>query len=149
MPQDAAFLSGTENLSMSSATVIPVLHYPDVAAAAAWLVRVFGFTERLRIGGHRVQLDIGAGAMVVAQGDAPAEPVFSIMVRVASADRHAARAAAEGAKVLSQPHSFPYGERQYTVSDLAGYVWTFSQSERDVHPGDWGGELVADGPGAG
>jgi uncharacterized glyoxalase superfamily protein PhnB len=142
MPKDTAFLSGTENLSMSSATVIPVLHYPDVAAAAAWLVRVFGFTERLRIHGHRVQLDIGVGAMVVAEGDAPSEPGFSIMVRVASADQHAAQAAAEGANVLSQPQSFPYGERQYTVEDLAGYVWTFSQPERDVDPSEWGGELV-------
>ena len=148
MPKDAVFLSGTENRSMSSATVIPVLHYPDVAAAAAWLVRVFGFSERLRIGSHRVQLDIGSGAMVVAQGDAPAEPGFSIMVRVANADQHAARAAIEGATLLSEPHSFPYGERQYTVADLAGYVWTFSQSERDVDPASWGGELVADRPGS-
>ncbi|WP_431264196.1 VOC family protein [Roseateles chitinivorans] len=148
MPKDAVFLSGTENRSMSSATVIPVLHYPDVAAAVAWLVRVFGFSERLRIGSHRAQLDIGSGAMVVAQGDAPAEPVFSIMVRVASADQHAARAATEGATLLSEPHSFPYGERQYTASDLAGYVWTFSQSERDVDPASWGGELVADQPGS-
>jgi len=142
MPDDPGFLSGTENLSMPCATAIAVLHYPDVAAAAAWLVRVFGFTERLRIGDHRVQLTMGAGAVVVAQGDAPAEPVFSMMVRVASADRHAARALAEGATLRSAPQSFPYGERQYTASDLAGYVWTFSQSERNVDPRDWGGELV-------
>ena len=49
--------------------MIPVLHYPDVAGAAAWLCRAFGFTERLRIGNHRVQLAVaGAGAIVVTQG---------------------------------------------------------------------------------
>jgi hypothetical protein len=54
-----------------------------VTVAAARLVRVFGFTERLRIGDHRVQLN----------------------------------------------------------------VWTFSQSERDVPPSDWGGEPVLTKPG--
>ncbi|WP_431289307.1 VOC family protein [Roseateles chitinivorans] len=146
MPHDPGFLSGTENPSMPAATVIPVLHYPDVAAAVAWLVRVFGFTERLRIGDHRVQMTIGNGAIVVAHGDAPVDPEFSLMVRVASADQHASRATAEGAELHSQPQSFPYGERQYTASDLAGYVWTFSQSERDVDPGTWGGELLTGRP---
>jgi uncharacterized glyoxalase superfamily protein PhnB len=143
MSDDSTFLSGTENLSMPAATVIPVLQYPDVGAAVAWLVRVFGFTERLRIGGHRVQLSVGAGAVVVAQGPAPVEPQFSIMVRVANADRHAEQAVAQGAELLSKPQSFPYGERQYSASDLAGYVWTFSQSEGNSNPESWGGELVA------
>jgi len=123
--------------------VIPVLHYPDVTAATAWLVRAFGFAERLRIGSHRVQLNVGTGALVVAQGPSPAEPQFSIMIRVADADAHAARATAHGATLLSKPQSFPYGERQYSARDLAGYVWTFSQSEHNIHPGSWGGELMA------
>jgi uncharacterized glyoxalase superfamily protein PhnB len=116
MNTDPAFLSGSENLSMPPATVIPVLHYPDAVTAAAWLVQAFGFSERLRIGGHRIQLAVGSGAVVVAQGQAPAQPQFSVMVRVASADQHAARAAAQGANLLSMPQSFPYGERQYTIA---------------------------------
>jgi uncharacterized glyoxalase superfamily protein PhnB len=148
MSNDYTFLSGDENLSMPVATVIPVLHYPYVASAVAWLVQVFGFSERLRIGSHRVQLSIGAGAVVVAQGSAPAEPQFSIMVRVANADRHAEQAEAAGAGLLSKPQSFPYGERQYSASDLAGYVWTFSQSESNSDPSSWGGELVAVRPSA-
>ena len=143
MSDNSIFLSGSENLSMPAATLIPVLHYPDVGAATSWLVRVFGFAERLRIGGHRVQLNVGSGAVVVAQGQAPAEPQFSIMVRVANADEHAAQAAAQGANLLSKPQSFPYGERQYTAKDLGGYIWTFSQSESNQHPSSWGGELVA------
>jgi uncharacterized glyoxalase superfamily protein PhnB len=149
MSNDNAFLSGSENLSMPATTVIPVLHYPEVTEAVSWLIRVFGFAERLRIGGHRVQLAVGTGAVVVAQGAGPVQQQqFSVMVRVAGIDLHAARAAAEGASILSKPQSLPYGERQYTAKDLAGYVWTFSQSESNVHPSSWGGELVATGPSA-
>ena len=43
------------NRSVPAVTVIPVLGYPDVDAAVAWLCDCFGFTERLRIGHHRVQ----------------------------------------------------------------------------------------------
>ena len=39
--------------------MIPELAYPDVRAAVDWLVRAFGFVERLRIGNHRAQLTFG------------------------------------------------------------------------------------------
>jgi uncharacterized glyoxalase superfamily protein PhnB len=52
----------TTNRSAPSATVIPVLVYPDVRAAVAWLTDAFGFRERVRIGeGHRAQLARGGG----------------------------------------------------------------------------------------
>ena len=56
------------NHSIPAATVIPVLVYPDVRAAVAWLSEAFGFQERVRIGeAHRSQLRIGAdGALIVA-----------------------------------------------------------------------------------
>ena len=53
------------NRSMPSATVIPVLAYPTVPAAAAWLCRAFGFAELLRVGGHRAQPAGGAGGELV------------------------------------------------------------------------------------
>jgi hypothetical protein len=34
---------------------------------------------------------------------------------------------------------FPYGERQYSVEDLAGHRWTFTQAIADLAPEDWGG----------
>lgn len=37
------------NRSMPDSAVIPVLHYPEVPQAVAWLGRAFGFSERLRI----------------------------------------------------------------------------------------------------
>jgi len=133
------------NRSMPDATVIPVLGYPDVAAAVTWLCDVFGFTERLRIGDHRAQLTVGTGAVVVAQrnpSSAPGTGSHSVMVRVADARAHHARVAATGARILQEPTDFPYGERQYTAVDPGGHVWTFSESIRDVDPVDWGGVLV-------
>jgi uncharacterized glyoxalase superfamily protein PhnB len=131
---------------MPSATVIPVLHYPDVTKAAKWLCEAFGFTERLRIGSHRIQMNAGNGAFVIAAGNAEIRPAgHAMMVRVKSANEHHAMAQAAGAEVLGAPQSQPYGERQYSATDLAGHMWTFSESEADISPGDWGGELVAPG----
>jgi len=56
------------NHSIPPSTVIPVLVYPDVREAVAWLSEAFGFVERTRVGeSHRAQLSIGTdGAMIVA-----------------------------------------------------------------------------------
>ncbi len=134
------------NRSMPDATFIPVLAYADLGAAVAWLCGAFGFSERLRIGDHRVQLAFGAGAVVAVRRDAPppwAEAGHSIMVRVEDVDAHCARAVAYGARIVQPPATHPYGERQYSVLDPGGHTWTFSQSIADVHPGDWGGVLIA------
>jgi uncharacterized glyoxalase superfamily protein PhnB len=137
------------NRSMPEAVVIPVLTYPDVREAVDWLCRAFGFVERLRIGDHRAQLTVGSGAVVVAgrpatpEAAATAVPSHSIMVRVADADAHCERARHAGARIVGPPASQPYGERQYTALDPGGHVWTFSQTEADVDPADWGGVLCA------
>ena len=48
------------NRSVPPSIVIPVLVYPDVRQAVAWLSEVFGFVERTRIGeDHRAQLAVG------------------------------------------------------------------------------------------
>ena len=55
------------NRSIPASTVIPVLIYPDVREAVAWLSAAFGFAERLRIGdNHRSQLQVGDGVVIVA-----------------------------------------------------------------------------------
>jgi hypothetical protein len=38
------------NRSIPSATVVPVLTYPDVRKAVSWLIDAFGFEERVQIG---------------------------------------------------------------------------------------------------
>lgn len=133
------------NRSMPQAPIIPELSYPDVDAAARWLIDAFGFTLRLRIGNHRAQMAFGAGAVVLRAGAAPgpeADASHSIMVRVENVDEHYLRAATAGAKVSGAPTTHAYGERQYAAQDLAGHWWVFSQSVADVDPGEWGGELV-------
>ena len=134
-----------ENRSIPSVTVIPVLAYADLPRAVAWLCDTFGFTERLRIGDHRVQLNVGDGAVVATQRDVGpdgAAPDHSIMVRIADVRAHAAHAAGRGARITQPPTDHPYGERQYTVVDLGGHAWTFSESIDDVDPATWGGVLV-------
>jgi len=135
------------NRSMPPGAVVPVLVYPDMAAAVRWLCAAFGFAGRLRIGDHRTQLLIGDGAAMVAVQGAPGAPApdgqtCSVMVRVADVDRHYARARECGARIVQPPADYPYGERQYTADDLAGHRWTFTQSLADVDPAAWGGLLL-------
>ena len=128
------------NRSMPAGTVIPVLAYPSVPDAVAWLSAAFGFTERLRIGDHRAQLNAGDGAIVITGGAAGEPPGRdSIMVRVEDARAHCDRARGHGATIAMPPTDFPYGERQYTALDFTGRVWTFSESIADVDPRDWVG----------
>jgi uncharacterized glyoxalase superfamily protein PhnB len=137
------------NRSIPSATVIPVLIYPDVRQAVAWLGNAFGFVERLKIGEtHRSQLDVGAdGAVIIGdvRGDRrpprAGETTHSVMIRVDDAKAHCDRARANGARIVQELTDHEFGERQYTAEDLAGHHWTFSQTLSDVDPSEWGGEL--------
>lgn len=137
------------NRSVPPATVIPVLSYPDVRAAVAWLTAAYGFAERVRIGeDHRAQLSIGDAAVIVADTEAdrrapePAGTSCSITLRVADARAQRDRAERQGAVVLAEPTDFPFGERQCTVQDPWGHHWTFSQTIADVAPEEWGGETI-------
>lgn len=127
------------NRSMMPSTVIPQLPYPGVTEAAEWLRAVFGFTVRIRIGNHRIQMNAGDGHVVLVEGDGKS-PRCSLMMRVADVDAHYARVKALGIAIASPPETHPYGERQYTVIDCGGHAWKFSQSVADVAPESWGGE---------
>jgi uncharacterized glyoxalase superfamily protein PhnB len=140
----------TTNRSAPSATVIPVLVYPDVRAAVAWLTAAFGFQERVRIGaGHRAQLQVGAdGAVIVAEarGDKqppqPGQVTHEIKVRVDDVDAAFERARGLGATVLQEPIDREYGERECTLLDPAGHRWELTRTMRDVAPEEWGGQTV-------
>ena len=134
---------------MPSAQVIPVLIYPDVREAVAWLSAAFGFSERVQIGeDHRSQMRAGEGGIII--GDVRSDRVppragevtHSVTVRVEDANAHYERAKAYGAAILMEPTDFEYGERQYAAVDLAGHQWTFSETLEDVAPETWGGILV-------
>jgi uncharacterized glyoxalase superfamily protein PhnB len=139
------------NRSIPQATVIPVLIYPDVREAVAWLERAFGFAERVQIGdGHRSQLSVGDGAVIVGDVRGERRPpragevTHSVIVRVTNADQHCRQAREQDARILSEPEDFPFGERQYTAEDLAGHQWTFSETRADIAPEEWGGVSVLD-----
>jgi uncharacterized glyoxalase superfamily protein PhnB len=137
------------NRSAPPATVTPVLIYPDVRAAVAWLESAFGFQERVRIGeAHRAQLRVGSdGAIVVADVRTdqvpPTEGVVThlIKVRVADVDAAFARAHGFGARVLEEP-TYEYGERSCLLEDLGGHRWELTQTVRDVEPEEWGGMTI-------
>ena len=139
------------NRSAPPATVTPVLIYPDVRAAVAWLDSAFGFEERVRIGdAHRAQLRVGTdGAVVVAdvrsEQVAPSGGVVThlLKVRVPDVDAAFTRARDFGGRVLEEPTTYEYGERSCVVEDLGGHRWELTQSVRDVEPEEWGGVTVA------
>jgi uncharacterized glyoxalase superfamily protein PhnB len=135
------------NRSVPRCTVIPELAYPDVPHASEWLCGAFGFTVRLRIADHRVQLNVGDGAVVVRDiggtSGGPGDRTHSVMVRVEDVDSHCRQSTGFGARLVNPPQTYPFGERQYTVVDPGGHVWTFTQSVADVAPEDWGGTSVA------
>ncbi len=135
------------NRSAPPATVTPVLVYPDVRGAVAWLEEAFGFEERVRIGdAHRSQLKVGEdGAIVVADVRrdqvAPTGGVVTqlLKVRVPDVDAAFARAREAGARVLEEPQTYEYGERSCVVEDPGGHRWELTQTVRDVDPAEWGG----------
>ena len=125
---------------MPASAVIPELPYPNVREAVDWLCETFGFSERLQIGNHRAQLVFGDGALVVTQSN-ETNASFSVMVRVEAVDSHYEHVKQSGAKIVSPPADYPYGESQYVVEDIGGHRWTFSQTIADIDPGSWGGVL--------
>ena len=137
------------NRSSPRGTVVPILVYEDVSSAVEWLCGTFGFRERLRVaapGGSVVhaQLDIAEAAVMLGrQGGEflpprPNEVSQFLHVHVDDVDRHFEHAKQSGARILKPPTNMPFGERQYTVEDLGGHRWTFSQSVADVAPEEWG-----------
>ena len=142
------------NRSVPPVSVVPMLVYPDVRAAVAWLTDVFGFVERTRIGAdHRAQLSIGHdGAVIVTDvGGARVPPTAGavtqiIRVRVEDANAQYERVVARGGRVLAPPTDREYGERDFLVEDLAGHRWEFCESIRDVAPEEFGCETVSPWP---
>src|SRR3954471_10323706 len=97
------------NRSVPPCAVIPVLIYPDPAVAAAWLSKAFGFTVRLRIANHRIQMKAGEGRFTRPQGTVAPNRSHVIQVRIEKARAHCERPRQNGAIILSEPQEHPYG----------------------------------------
>lgn len=127
-----------DNRSMPHGPLVPVLAYESVDEAVRWLTKAFGFTLRWQIGDHRAQLAVAPdAALAVTAGTPPTAGDDHVMVRVDDVDEHRRRAREAGAEV-TDVEEHVYGERQYTATDPSGRHWVFSQSVRDVDPGEWG-----------
>jgi len=143
-------MSMKRNRSIPQATVIPVLVYPDVREAVAWLTSAFGAVERVRVGeSHRAQMSIGTdGAFIVAEVRGEQQPpqagAVTHVIKVRVDDVYAAfeRARSSGARVLEPPTEHVYGQCECTVEDLAGHWWQFSQTVRDVAPEEYGCKTI-------
>jgi uncharacterized glyoxalase superfamily protein PhnB len=139
-----------QNRSLPPGPVIPFLYYDDVPRAIEWLNGAFGFKERLRTPPdpdgsiHLAQLLVGEGSVMLRtrpaaeRGQPRPHPAPSLLVRVEDVDAHCKRARAFGARIVGEPKTAEFGERQYTAEDLAGHRWTFSQTVADVDPRAWG-----------
>jgi uncharacterized glyoxalase superfamily protein PhnB len=101
-----------KNRSAPNTAVIPVLYYPDVPEAVAWLTTALPFTERLRNSQDRRQLLHGNGAIVVTKPGAHADAAsstlqgpgaHSVTLRVTEIDELFGRVKAAGARVLAEP----------------------------------------------
>jgi len=125
------------NRSAPPCPVIPVLVYPDPAVAADWLSKAFGFTVRLRIANHRIQMKAGEGCFTIAEGNAIPNGSQTVQIRIEDAMGHCARARQNGATILTEPTDHSYGERQYTAQDFQGHRWDFTETITDVAPEDW------------
>jgi uncharacterized glyoxalase superfamily protein PhnB len=142
------------NRSVPPPTVVPVLVYPDVRAAVAFLTSAFGFVERTRIGeSHRAQLAVGDdGAVIVAdvgsdrQPPRPGAVTHVVRVRVNDVDAAFSRARDHGAVVVEAPVDREYGERDCTLEDLGGHRWQLAEAVADVAPEEFGCETVTPWP---
>lgn len=132
------------NRSAPLGNVIPVVAYPDVAAAVEWLGAALGFQVRLRIGTHRTQMWFGSACLVVGETGIHNQwaTKSSVILRVLDVDASCACAVAHGARLLHAAKTHAYGERQATLEDFAGHRWTLTQTVEDVDPAAWGGEAV-------
>src|SRR5215510_10160355 len=149
----------TMNRSAAPGPVVPVLVYDDVGKAIKWLCETFGFVERFRYGPEDspagAQLAVGNGSVILASpriGQSPKwtdralfrapgldEVTHSVCVHLEDVDSLYQRIQQSDAHIFSAPETHPFGERQFTVEDIGGHRWTFTQSVADVAPEDWGG----------
>jgi uncharacterized glyoxalase superfamily protein PhnB len=131
--------------------IAPMLSYEDVAGAADWLVRAFGFqdVERIEHEGEvvHVTLKLGSGVVMVGTpGESYVNPrrlreeceaaarmyevpwvVDGVYVRVDDLDAHFAGAREAGATILSEIEEESF-DRQYRAEDPEGHRWMFAQA---------------------
>jgi uncharacterized glyoxalase superfamily protein PhnB len=119
--------------------VVPYLLYEDAAAAMDWLIRVFGFTERVRDREsdgtvRHGELLLGNGGVIMLgspgadfRGPARLGEVTQLLcITIPGLAAHRERAQAAGADV-SEISIRANRAHSYTVDDPEGHRWYFSE----------------------
>jgi uncharacterized glyoxalase superfamily protein PhnB len=129
--------------------VVPSISYRDVPRAVEWLVRVFGFRERVEARltwptGCMTWLEVGDGLFNVSShdetwphADSGATSDVAMKVYVDDVDRHFVHAQAAGANIVSAPQDGFWGGRTYRALDPEGHRWEISQRGRDLAAERW------------
>jgi uncharacterized glyoxalase superfamily protein PhnB len=154
----------TQDLTREWALIYPHIRYDEPDEAIDWLIRVFGFRERVRMprsGGGVIVAKLegpGGGLMMVAgrdeefvdwlrervpevrEQDARPWPnlTHSTTALVPDVDAHHDRARARGATVIMPPTDHPWGLRSYAALDREGHQWEFAHVQRLLEPEAWG-----------
>lgn len=126
--------------------ISPYLYYEDVAGTLEWLVKAFGFAERMRMPGPEgdvahAEMELNGGVVMMGcpsgEYQNPGRHGHAhqlIHVYVDEVDSHCERARSAGAKIVAEPEDKPYGDRNYMAEDPEGHQWSFAQHIRDVPP---------------
>ena len=126
---------------MKFTKTIPLLVYRDIAAAHAFLVDAFGFTDggldtgkdgrvvhgEVTIGDTTVWLHREVDEFSLASPLGLAQKHGGLVVQVDDVAAHYARAVKAGAAVEGEPEQMPYGQREYRARDLEGHLWWFAE----------------------
>ena len=128
-----------------SPQISSTLFYRDPRAAIDWLEKAFGFQARVIVDGPdgsiaHSELVLGDGIIGVA-GEASGGPVArgrsprslddaytqALYVFVPDIEAHYTRARDAGAKIVREPETAHYGDRNYGALDPEGHLWFFGQ----------------------
>jgi uncharacterized glyoxalase superfamily protein PhnB len=128
--------------TVTTPSIYPRLAYRDEHAALEFLVRAFGLIERREArmehpDGMLAWLELGSGVVMIGRSGperhgltSPADAgaiTAMVNVYVGDVDAHHRRAAAEGARIESEPQDMLWGDRRYEALDLEGHRWHFAQ----------------------
>jgi uncharacterized glyoxalase superfamily protein PhnB len=122
-------------MSNTPPTVFPELRYRDADAAIEFLVKAFGFEERVVARDDaglvvHAELALGNGMVMLGQSSPPGDGEWnhgpgSLYVVVDDPDAHHSTAASAGAEIAVALYDTDYGSRNYAARDPEGTVWTF------------------------
>jgi len=127
--------------------IVPGIAYKDVAKAAEWLSRAFGFRERIesRLSGtipgrgdwFLTWIELDDGLIGLNTAGSGRSDCNGLKVYVDDIDRHFERAKAAGATITAQLEDKFWGGREYAAKDLEGHDWEFSARGRELASADW------------